>query len=242
MRLLVTRPANDSDDLIARLKEDGHQVDHFPLLEIKFRDEVSLPEKTPQAVLITSANGARALHRQNIKNPSFTRAPAITVGNASATAARQAGFCDIRQTNPGNVSGLITYVRGNLKPENGPLLYPSGEKTTGDLVNELNKSGFRVNRTIVYAAEPSTKLAPNILRSLEKGHFDGVLLYSPRTAKIWLEVTKGCISAAKMANLAHYCLSENVANIICQRLGDFCNVVICKTPDTGAMLDALHNR
>jgi len=238
MHLLVTRPHPDADDLITQLEHAGHKVSNFPLLKIKFLEPVPLPMTPPQAVLITSANGARAL-ANHPQMASLANALAITVGPASAAAASQAGFKPITQTERGDVIGLIDYVRKNLRPQDGPLLYASGTKTSGDLVRELQKSNFQVDRAILYDAVPAAKLPEEICQKIEQKTIDGVLLFSPRTAKRWLSLTKACISSAKLAKLQHYCLSKNVANIIDQGVGSSCDIIICKKPDTTGMLNAI---
>ncbi len=250
MHLLVTRPEPDAGELIAWLEQAGHEVSHFPLLEIKFLADVSLPTAKPQAVLITSANGARALGR-HAQMPQFADTMAITVGPASAKAAMEAGFKNIRKTGRGDVIGVIEYAQQHLTPQDGPLLYASGSKTSGDLVGELQSSGFEVDRVVLYQAIAAEKLPEKICQSLP----DGVLLFSPRTAKIWLSLVKlpsgaksgaksgGCVCADELAKIKHYCLSDNVAKIIDNSrdrgLGKFCDIIICKEPDTPSMLQAV---
>jgi len=248
MHLLVTRPEPDASELIEQLEKSGCKVSHVPLLEIKFHKQVVFADNEPQAILITSANGARAMARL-APMPVFENVLAVTVGASSAEAARQAGFKNIKTTDRGDVTGIIDFVRQNLKPGGGSLLYASGSKTTGDLVGELQSDGFVVDRVELYRAVPAERLPENICQSIREGDLDGVLLFSPRTAKIWLELvlsqtgansqTGGCVSINEMAKIKHYCLSENVAKIIDQGLGKFSDTIICKEPDTPSMLQAV---
>ncbi len=242
MHLLVTRPEPDAADLIAQLEKAGHQVSHAPLLEINFHKAAKFPQTTPQAVLITSANGARAIGRLP-QMATFANTLAIAVGASSAQAAEQTGFKNIRKTVRGDVTGMIDFVRQNLKPQDGPLLYASGSKTSGNLVGELQSSGFAVDRVVLYQADPAKSLPQEIFQTIRAGQLDGVLLFSPRTAKIWLELTLSnsgaCVSPDELAKIKHYCLSENVAKIIDQGLGKFSDTIICKEPDTPGMLYAI---
>ncbi|HCX66358.1 MAG TPA: uroporphyrinogen III synthase HEM4, partial [Rhodobiaceae bacterium] len=57
MRLLVTRPEEDSASLADALVALGHEVVMAPLLTIRFLDDVFLPGDRWQALLFTSANG-----------------------------------------------------------------------------------------------------------------------------------------------------------------------------------------
>ena len=97
MHLLVTRPEPDAAELIKLLEKAGHQVSHVPLLEINFHKAVDFPSSKPQAVLITSANGARAMGRLP-QMASFSNTLAIAVGASSGQAADHAGFKNIKKT------------------------------------------------------------------------------------------------------------------------------------------------
>jgi len=238
MHILITRPKNDSQTLIRALEAAGHQVSHIALLDIKFFEHIKVPHLPYQAVLITSANGVRALARsQALIDFSITKA--ITVGPASAKAAQQAGFNNIVQTDIGDVNGIIDYVNANLTPQNGPLLYPSGTKTTGDLQSVLSDTGFQVERAILYEAQRLNALSEQIIDSIQSGKIQSVLLFSPRTAKIWLSLTKSCIDKSRLAKLGHFCLSQNVANVLVNTLGNDCDITICKKPDTQHMLASI---
>ena len=61
MRVLLTRPREDSEGLAAQLAARG--VDSFiePLLEVRFRDGPPLELAGVAALLMTSGNGVRAL-------------------------------------------------------------------------------------------------------------------------------------------------------------------------------------
>ncbi len=239
MHILVTRPKTDSSALITALQSAGHQVSHIPLLDIEFFENVEIPNHNYQAVLITSANGVRALN-YNPNQINFSKTTAITVGPASAKAAQQAGFSNIVQTELGDVNGIIDHIKTNLKPQNGPLLYPSGTKTTGDLQAILSESGFNVERAILYKAKRLNALTEQVIDSIQSGDIKAILLFSPRTAKIWLSLTKSCIDKSRLAKLGHFCLSQNVANVLVNALGNDCDINICKKPDTQHMLASIN--
>jgi uroporphyrinogen-III synthase len=202
MKLLVTRPVDDAQPLAEKLEGLGHEAVILPLLHIEPRDGVVLPEGPFQALCVSSANGLAA----KADLSPYHHAPFFAIGPQSAIEARRQGFDHVHDKG-GNVEGLVRVMCKSLKPENGPILYLSGSETTGDLEGKLKAQGFTVSRVIVYDAAPCD--LPGLAEQLEG--VDGVLLYSPRTTKLWAAQVKqaGCEKQARA--LTHYCLSANVA-------------------------------
>ncbi len=108
----------------------------------------------------------------------------MAVGETSAAAAREAGF-ERALAAGGNVDHLIETVKQKLQRSAGPLLYASGRQTTGGIADELGKAGFNVVRSVLYEAVAAEALPQAVIDAIAKGEADGVLLYSPRSARIW---------------------------------------------------------
>jgi uroporphyrinogen-III synthase len=232
VRFIVTRPEHDAAAVAATLEGAGHQVVLAPLLAIVGRSAV-IPQRDYQVVLVTSANGARAL----AGHPDRKRLKGVevhAVGPASAAAARAAGF-GVRQAG-GDVGALIAAARRNLDPAKGPLLYVSGATVSGDLEGALRAAGFAVDRVVLYAAEPVTTLPKAAAAALAEGRSgDGVLLYSPRTAEIWVRLVTVAGLGAAAAKLRHLCLSQNVAVRVRAALPG-APVPVADRPDEDAMV------
>src|SRR6185503_340182 len=129
MRLLVTRPEPDATRTAQALRHRGHAVLVAPLLSAQ-TIEAEL-EGPYGAVLVTSANAARAL----TAHPGATelrRLPAFTVGARSAEAARAAGFGDVTSAD-GALGDLVRVVAARLAGSRTRLLYLAGEDRAGDL-------------------------------------------------------------------------------------------------------------
>jgi uroporphyrinogen-III synthase len=212
MHLIVTRPQPDAEELQRKLEVKGHRVNVAPLLDIRTGQQRAIANRAYQAVLITSANGARALadHPARVKLVSKV---AYVVGPQSRAAALGAGFRDVVQAG-GNASEVVARVRQDLKPDRGPLLYLSGEETSGDLEAGLAKSEFEVDRVIMYAAVPATNLPGSVISLIRRRAVDGVLLYSRRTAKVWCKCVAEANLESYMDALMHFCLSAAVASAI----------------------------
>jgi uroporphyrinogen-III synthase len=227
MHILVTRPLEDAEVLARKLESLGHRVTCQPLLAIVPRPRVEIPHIRWQAVLATSANATRTLKGHG----GLHSLRMLTVGPQSLAAARDAGFAR-SEAHGGDVEGLASYIADNLKPDDGPLLYLSGAETAGDLQGKLLTLGFDCQRVIVYDAVPATD-GGTITQSLKS--VDAILLYSPRSARIWRDLVTKAGLLAEAARPTYFCLSMNVAKV----LPEHWPVKVARSPDESAMLALL---
>ncbi|MBO6669631.1 uroporphyrinogen-III synthase [Parvibaculum sp.] len=235
MRFLVTRPEEDSAPLADALSALGHEAVLAPLLDIRFLEDAELPEAAWQALLVTSANGVRALARHD-HAASLLSLPILAVGPASADAARAAGFAQVEAAG-GDVNSLAEHVAKSLDPKAGPLLHVAGSAVAGDLAGMLEERGFSVTRAVLYDARLASEL-PEIARAaLEAGSLDGVLLYSPRTARAFASLVRKAGLEARVKGLAAYCLSAAVADALDDLPG--LTVKIARAPDQAALIALL---
>ncbi|MFN4353988.1 uroporphyrinogen-III synthase [Parvibaculum sp.] len=207
MRLLVTRPERESQALAAELRARGHEVTIAPLLSIRYLDGVSLPKRDWQALLVTSANGARALGR--IAEADLKRIPVLAVGEASAAAARAEGFANVRAAE-GDVHTLDALAARVLDPAKGPLFHAAGSVLAGDLKAMLEARGFEVERLALYEAEKQD-LPQDVLDALKDGQIGGVLFFSPRTAGQFAALIRAAGLPSSLGGVTAYCLSAAVA-------------------------------
>ncbi len=204
MRLIVTRPREDAEPLKAKLEALGHQTILSPLLTIVSRNDITIPADDYQLIALTSANAIRCLsHTPHLAK--LRQLPVMAVGPQSALAARQTGFSRITEAG-GDGAGLARHIIANAKPKMGPVLYLSGRDTASDFAGVLERADFTVRRVILYDARAAQTLAPETARA------QGVLLYSPRTARLWLDLARRHDVEAK--TMVHYCLSPNIAAIL----------------------------
>lgn len=224
MKLIITRPHGDAAPLQAKLVALGHQCLLMPLLKIMPRAAVHVPAKFYQAICITSANAVA----QTVSGVDPGDTPLYCVGPQSATAARAAGFQQV-ESQGGDVNGLTVFLENALSPVQGPILYLSGAETSGDLEGRLQAMGFAVDRVVCYDAMPQH---PGGLKAA-LSRAEGVLLYSPRTAKLWVEALAK--EGIKQPRLQHFCLSDRVAAALPQSWARS----IAQTPDELSLLARL---
>lgn len=237
MRLLITRAQEDAAPLAALLASHGIETQTDPLLSIEMTAGPALDLAGVQALLMTSANGVRAFCQRNPER----RIAVYAVGDATAREARNQGFSQIESA-AGDVQSLAGLVRRSLPADGGSLLHCAGSKTAGDLAGDLSAAGYSYRREVLYRAQASRRLHPDTVASLQAGKLDGVLLYSPRTARIFrngLQQQPDGL-APSLASVTAYCLSPAVAGEIDDL--PWKSVAVARQPTQNALLEIVLGR
>lgn len=229
MRVLVTRPVGDGEETARRLRAKGHEAMLAPLLEILLRNGPPLTLDHVQAVLITSANGASALAARTRRRD----LPILAVGRESARRARDAGFTDVRDAD-GDATALANLVANELTPSSGTLFHAAGAETRGDLAKTLAARGFTIRSEILYEAVGADALPADSNTALASGNIDAVLLFSPRTARIFREIVENAGLTQQCRGMVAICISEATAQAL--RPLAFRAVRVASHPDQDAML------
>lgn len=203
-RLIITRAAPGAQALAAKLKALGHEPLLAPMLEIWLKAYPDAPPGDAQAALVTSANGVRGLCLATERRDT----PLIAVGDATAAAARRAGFTKVSSAE-GDVDALAALAKRTLDPRGGPVAHVCGEDAAGDLTGVLQGAGFAAVRIIVYRAEPARALPGEIAEALDAA--DGVLFHSPRGAQTFVALAQAAGLTAQLLQLEALCLSPAVA-------------------------------
>ncbi len=209
MHVLVTRPRQDGEALAVVLRGAGHTVTVDPLLTILFKSDVPLSSTRPQALVVTSANGLRALEARGGCG-AWKDVALFAVGPTTAALARGAGFCKVHEAG-GDVVSLAALVAARADPAAGPVLHIAGTVTAGDLKGSLEAAGFQVERTILYEARAADSLAAETICALREGRIEGVLLYSRRSAETFACLCEAAGLQGALGGLEAYCLSANAA-------------------------------
>lgn len=207
MRLWVTRARPGADATAARLAALGHEAVVAPLLAIEPLAPAIILEDV-DALAFTSPNGVAAFARLSDRRD----LPVFAVGDATAEAARTAGFAQVRSAG-GDVGDLTALIAGAAP---GQVLHAGAREPAGDLIGELAARGVPARTAAVYAAVAAPGAAG--LEALAAGALDGVLIHSPRAARRLAEVAPGarglpvfCISPAALEPLAAAGFSRAVA-------------------------------
>lgn len=213
MRVLITRPEREATALATALIERGHA----PVIAPLFRLEILRPPPefaealaACQTVLLTSANGARALAEASDQRAK----PILAVGDTTASTAEGLGFAAVVSA-AGDGAALAELVRRGLDPKKGPLVHVSGADVALDLSETLAPDGFTVRRFVLYDAREESTLPESARAALEARALDAATFLSPRAASVFAKlatdagladslrgVTAIAISPAALAPLA----------------------------------------
>ena len=208
-RLLLTRPREDSLALAEVLARHGVDALIEPMMTIRIDEGARLDLSGAQAILLTSANGARALAAA-APDRAARQLPVLAVGCATARTAHDAGFGMVTAAD-GDVDALAALVQDRLRPEAGRLVHVAGRVSTGDLAARLRDAGFEAERVPLYEAVAARALTPPACRALEAQALAGVALFSPRTARLFAKLVLESGLDSTVRALTAFCLSQAVA-------------------------------
>ncbi len=228
LHVLLTRPAEDSAVLAEILRGHGMVQVIEPLMTVVPTD-VAPDFIGVQAVLLTSANGARAL----AKKISERDIPVFAVGHATAHTARELGFDNVESA-AGDVNALAELVRTRLEPSAGALLHPAGGAVAGDLAGMLDQYGFSVRRVILYEAHLAVEISEPTCGLFSAGVIDAVLFFSPRTAQTFVILANQAGLPSACAGIDALCLSAAVADALSEL--HWRSVRVAERPEIGALL------
>jgi uroporphyrinogen-III synthase len=207
MHILVTRPREDAERLARELEAKGHAIVIEPIFTIEAVLDTPLELDGVQALLFTSANGARAFGARSGRRDLRV----FAVGDATAEAARSLGFAEVESAG-GDVGDLVRLVRDRASADAGTLLHAAGTAVAGDLAGQLGADGFDVRRVVLYSAEPVGALSGETVAALRDRRIDVVLFFSPRTARTFVSLAKSAGIATACGDVAAVGLSPAVSD------------------------------
>ena len=185
MHILLTRPLEDSQELILRFKSLGHQVSHLPVINIEKKDYENINLNEFKGIIFTSANAIKNLDVSKINKNIFC----FCVGEATEKIVKEKGFQNIF-TASGNVANLKEIILQNFDQKIGNLVYVSGEIISYDLDLELKKEGYTIKRIITYKVNSNQILSDEFIKELKSSIPEIVFIYSENSARSYLNLLK----------------------------------------------------
>jgi len=209
MHILLTRPLENSNNLILRFQSLGHKVLHIPLIVIQKVDYENLDFSLFKGIIFTSSNAIKNLDVKNIDK----KIDCFCVGNATEAMAKGVGFQNIYSAS-GNVNNLKEIILQNFESSKGKLLYVSGELISNDLDQQLISEGYNVKRIINYRANHIEKFNLELIEKLKEKMPDIVYVYSQNSALSLLKLIKNYSLENLCMNTNVMCMGEKTSSIL----------------------------
>jgi uroporphyrinogen-III synthase len=239
MAVLVTRPRPDDEATAAALRAWGFVALTAPMLRfeaVAFHDDI---DASYGAVIITSANALRGIEAC-LEDSRLLKLPLLAAGEASAAAARRAGFGNVLAADGGAASLrdlVVASVKAKRLKKAGTLLYLAGADLARDLSGELRARGFTVVTHTTYRMVPEVSLPREVCDAFAANGVEAVLHYSRRSARAFLEAARSAGVEITALAIPHCCISAAVASIL--RDAGATQVVVAASADENAVFEAL---
>ena len=209
MHILLTRPLEDSSEMILKFRSLGHQVSHLPLINIEPLNYEEIKFSDYKGIIFTSANAVKFLNFKDIDKKLLC----FCVGSATEKKARSFGFQNVISAE-GNVNNLKELVLQNFDPKDGKLIYISGETISFDLDQQLLKQGYSIKRIINYKTNHNKKFDENFVKELKLKIPDMVYIYSQNSASSFLSFIKIHQFESLWMNTNLMCIGEKSSSIL----------------------------
>ena len=163
MNIVITRPKEDSFNLVKKLIKLGHVVTHLPVIKIEKLETKKLNLQNYKAVIFTSSNAIRFMNLEKFDS----KIKCFCVGRSTELTAKQFGFINT-YSSEGTVDSLVELIIRTLDVKSGKLLYLSSEFISKDLDKDLIKSGYLIDRVSNYTSLPVEQIDEITLNFIRK--------------------------------------------------------------------------
>ena len=209
MHILLTRPLEDSREMILKFQSLGHNVSHLPLINIESKNYETIDFSDFNGIIFTSVNAIKFLNLKLINK----KISCFCVGNATERKAKSTGFQNIFCAD-GNVNNLKELILQNFNSSDGKLLYVSGEAVSTNLDEELIAEGYSVKRIVNYITKPIEKIDETFIDKLKLKMPEIVFVYSQNSAISFLNIIKNYQLVDLWMNTNLMCLGEKTSSIL----------------------------
>jgi len=209
MHILLTRPLEDSHEMILKFQSLGHEVSHLPLIAIEGLKYEFLNYSDFKGVIFTSSNAIKFLDIKKIDK----KINCFCVGSATEKKARSFGFQNVFSAE-GNVDNLKELILQNFNSSEGQLLYVSGEIISSNLDQQLITEGYNIKRIINYKVNPIEKFDQSFIDKLKLKMPEIVYVYSQNSAVSFLNIINNYQLESLWIDTNLMCIGEKTSSIL----------------------------
>lgn len=217
MRIWVTRPDPDGETFAELLRQKGHEVVVEPLMVVHWLSPKLQILLDAPLLVATSRNAIRGLSKVDVsaeERSQIARRKLVVVGAGTAEEARAFGFEDL-VVGPGTASELPRVIAALMAdpsaPQPGNVIILRGRNVAFDLAKALGEQGVGAQEVVLYATQATDAPSERLAREIAAGDVNGVVLFSPKTAAVYVERLTAKRLASSASRIRHYCLSAAVA-------------------------------
>ena len=231
MKLIITRPLADSKRMQNYFELRGVECLINPLLEISY-EKRSINFSNYDRVLLTSRHAVRSLVNKS-----------LTFSKKKVHACGRSTYAEVREFAPENehifhesVNDLVDAFRSSTPIDDSKMLYLRGRDVTVDLKSIFQGTSIEIEDSVEYIAREKILFNKEALEEFNSGRQISVIIFSLRTAEIFLEALKKYNLGNKTSIIMAYCISKNIASML-QAKGIQSKILTEPTED--AILDLL---
>lgn len=184
--LTQTRPPTPRE--LSVWSSEGYTVHYQALLNVHYLPVEPLTV-VPQAIVLTSANSALALQYSDWDRT----IPVYGVGTTTATMAKSIGFLDCSSPSDKpypSALNLISWIKKNLNPTDGPLVFGCGDYIRHDVSDALKPFGFTSLKVVLYTTEPAVAFDKKIELALKNHEIHAVMINSEQALVTFMTLCK----------------------------------------------------
>lgn len=237
MRVLVLRPEPAATRTAGKLAALGHEAVRLPLSRAE-HDVAAVKAaltKPHAAIAITSAEAARLLAGIGENLARHRQTPLFAVGEASAEAARRAGFRTV-VAGGGDGESLAETILAHTRPD-GAILYLAGSPRAPGFEHRMKEASIPFRTAEAYRMVPLAPSPAEIEAALLAPVPDAVLLYSRESARAFFALAPLAEAPERFLAMRLLCMSANVAAAVPESFT--ARAAIAAAPDEESLLALL---
>ena len=233
MKVLLTRPFEDSKIIAMKLKKKKIISQISPLIEIKsvcYSKKIYL--KKFDLLIFTSKNGLRFFEGKKFLNNLV-----FAVGDGTYNEAKKLGYKKIENSD-GNILDLINLITKKFQRKKIDVLHPTTNFTRKELRSYFIKNNCNYFSLPVYCSE-KIKKNKTIIKKFLIENSGIVTLFSPKTASCFLEIISELSLEKYCANQVLITLSSSINKEV-ENL-NFKKVLFTNKPNQESLLKIINN-
>ena len=192
MRILIPRPAEQSEETRKKLEALGHRVVCIPLLKVfPPEDDYQSLDSALQKLagfdwlIFTSQNAVKAFADRYRTLPLKTELPKVVgVGEQTEEAIRASGWKSFYTAKGTGEGYLVDFFAGIKKLEGQKILLPKSKIGLDRLESFLRGKKCLVTRVVAYQTLADDSQKDILKKELEQG-FDAIFFYSPSQVEVF---------------------------------------------------------